>query len=69
MVDLGADVCLAFMNPGSKGTKNCVDKAIKAGIEVKLFYPQTGVGKKIVSMKRVPHYGFEKLSRSKDETL
>ncbi len=32
MVDLGADVCLAFPGPESKGTWDCVKKARAAGI-------------------------------------
>lgn len=34
MVDLGADVCLAFPQPGSRGTKDCMTRAEKAGIKV-----------------------------------
>lgn len=34
MVDLGADVCLAFPLPGSKGTRDCMAKARAAGIPV-----------------------------------
>lgn len=34
MVDLGADVCLAFPLPGSRGTKHCMGAATKAGIPV-----------------------------------
>lgn len=36
MVDLGADICLAFMLPGSRGTRHCVSAARRAGIEVEL---------------------------------
>lgn len=32
MVKLGADVCLAFPAPDSKGTHDCADKCEKAGI-------------------------------------
>ena len=32
MVNLGADVCLAFPREGSRGTKNCMEAARKAGI-------------------------------------
>jgi hypothetical protein len=39
MVDLGADICLAFMNPGSRGTADCVRRAEKAGIPVRVFRP------------------------------
>ena len=34
MVDLGADVCLAFPEPDSRGTWDCVARADSAGIPV-----------------------------------
>lgn len=34
MVDLGADLCLAFPLPGSRGTWDCVRRAKAAGIPV-----------------------------------
>lgn len=34
MVSLGADICLAFPGPRSRGTVDCMKKAEKAGIEV-----------------------------------
>jgi len=37
MVDLGADVCLAFPFPDSRGTRDCMVKAQAAGIEVLEF--------------------------------
>lgn len=37
MVDLGADVCLAFPKGESKGTRNCMKRAEKAGIEVRNY--------------------------------
>lgn len=37
MVDLGANVCLAFPLPGSRGTWDCVRRAEAAGIPVKVF--------------------------------
>jgi hypothetical protein len=39
MVDLGADVCLAFPLPDSRGTKHCMAAAEKAGIPVQVFAP------------------------------
>lgn len=36
MVSLGASVCLAFPQPGSKGTWDCARKAADAGIQVVL---------------------------------
>lgn len=40
MVSLGADVCLAFPLPSSRGTKNCMRLAREAGIPVKVYEPQ-----------------------------
>lgn len=37
MVDLGADIVLAFKNPGSRGTQDCINRALKAGLEVKIY--------------------------------
>lgn len=37
MVDLGADVCLAFPTEGSIGTWDCVRRAKKAGIPVFVY--------------------------------
>ncbi|WIB65360.1 SLOG family protein [Curtobacterium sp. MCBD17_040] len=39
MVDLGADVCLAFLRAGAgnRGTKHCIGAAKRAGIEVREF--------------------------------
>ena len=34
MVDLGADICIAFPKGESRGTRNCMKLADKAGIEV-----------------------------------
>jgi hypothetical protein len=42
MVDLGAELCLAFPLAGSIGTWNCVNKAKKAGIEVRIFESKRG---------------------------
>jgi hypothetical protein len=36
MVDMGADACLAFMVPDSRGTANTVGHAIRAGIPTTL---------------------------------
>lgn len=38
MVDLGADLCLAFLAPDSRGTKDCVRRASVAGIPVHSFH-------------------------------
>jgi len=37
MVHLGADICLAFPRPDSKGTWDCIRKAVSAGIPVRIF--------------------------------
>jgi hypothetical protein len=37
MVDLGADVCLAFPLPQSRGTIHCMEAARKAGIPVRVI--------------------------------
>lgn len=37
MVDLGADICLAFPLPDSTGTLDCMNKAAQAGIPVVVF--------------------------------
>lgn len=37
MVSLGADVCLAFPLPSSRGTKNCMRLARESGIPVKVY--------------------------------
>lgn len=41
MVDLGADVCLAFPMPGSRGTWDCVRRAEAAGIPVQVIEAAT----------------------------
>lgn len=37
MVDYGVDICLAFMNEGSKGTADCVRRAKSAGVPTVVF--------------------------------
>jgi hypothetical protein len=37
MVGLGADMCLAFPGPGSRGTWDCVRKAVDADIPTRVF--------------------------------
>ena len=37
MVDLDADVCLAFLLDGSKGTADCIKKADKAKIPLQIY--------------------------------
>jgi hypothetical protein len=39
MVDLGADVCLAFFKTGAanRGTKDCCDRARASGIPVRVW--------------------------------
>jgi YspA, cpYpsA-related SLOG family len=38
MVNSGANICLAFLIPPSKGTADCIKKAEKAGIPVEIYY-------------------------------
>lgn len=38
MADLGADVCLAFPFTHSRGTRDCMERARAAGIEVREFW-------------------------------
>ena len=38
MVALGADLCLAFPLPSSRGTKNCMRLAREAGIPVRVIF-------------------------------
>lgn len=40
MVDLGADLCLAFPHADSRGTRNCLRLAREAGIEVRVCHPK-----------------------------
>jgi hypothetical protein len=37
MVALGADICLAFPAPDSRGTWDCLTKAAKAGIHTRIY--------------------------------
>lgn len=37
MVNLGADLCLAFPLPSSRGTRNCMRLAREAGIPVRVY--------------------------------
>ncbi|MET9339249.1 SLOG family protein [Nonomuraea sp. NPDC003804] len=43
MVDLGADVCLAFIRNNSRGTADCIRRAEKAGIPVRRYERTTRV--------------------------
>ncbi|GGM75965.1 hypothetical protein GCM10012275_53360 [Longimycelium tulufanense] len=40
MVTLGADICLAFLTPSSRGTRHCAQLAEAAGIPVYRYVPE-----------------------------
>lgn len=42
MVDRGADLCLAFIGPGSRGSIDCMTRAHIAGIPVIEHHPEVG---------------------------
>jgi hypothetical protein len=42
MVNLGADMCLAFPLPSSRGTRNCMRLAREAGIPTRVIPPEVG---------------------------
>lgn len=42
MIDLGADLCVAFPLRGSRGTRNCMRLAREAGIPVRVFEDPRG---------------------------
>jgi hypothetical protein len=42
MVDLGADVCLAFPTTTSRGTRDCMRRAEAAGIPIVVEHERTG---------------------------
>ncbi|SEC67707.1 Uncharacterised protein (plasmid) [Tsukamurella tyrosinosolvens] len=52
MVDLGADVCLAFPETGSRGTWDCVRRAENAGIPVGVDYTAIPVPTNAVRLAR-----------------
>lgn len=41
MVAMGADVCIGFPMPGSKGTWDCLKRAVDAGIPVEICNPRS----------------------------
>lgn len=41
MVDLGADLCLAFIRDGSRGATHCATAAQEAGIETRILREET----------------------------
>jgi hypothetical protein len=59
MVALGADVCLALFQPGaaSRGTSDCVRKALDAGIPVRAFGEVPGWVKAAGDVSATPRGG------------
>lgn len=60
MADLGADVCLAFPLPGSKGTFDCAARAERAGIPIHWF---PGPGLDDIAVKALLQVAREKIAR------
>lgn len=50
MVDSGADICLAFKEPGSVGTADCIKRARKAGIPVIIYHSDGTIEDEILAM-------------------
>lgn len=40
MVDAGAEICVAFLEPGSRGTADCLARARAAGIPTRVYEPR-----------------------------
>lgn len=40
MVDAGAEICVAFLVPGSRGTADCLTRARTAGIPTRIYEPR-----------------------------
>jgi hypothetical protein len=70
MVDAGADVCLAFFQPGAanRGTQDCVIRAMRAGIPIKR-YPEGGVSVPAGDSPDSPPAGESRLPGGSDDYL
>lgn len=70
MVDAGADVCLAFFQPGAanRGTQDCVSRAEAAGIPVKR-YPEGGTREPAGDSPDSPAPGEARLPGGSDDYL
>ena len=42
MVDQGANLLVAYPLPGGRGTQDCIDRAVKAGIPTLVYDASTG---------------------------
>lgn len=66
MVDGGADLCLAFLLPGSVGTVRCAAMAKNAGIPVERIYPEAPFTEQEIRAAEVELYRARKIRKVPD---